>query len=183
MQIYNTHVFLGPHPTIYFYCKGENKTILPDVKEKHFSYIFDGEESWQPLTELPGKKCKRCGLYEFDTIKSDDVFDEWDLCLDDFINGISIHYKAKEFNATLLCEDCQVATGKKFPLFIDGSANKKMDLFLVVVISVLVSIMATIVTVCAYKYWQKRKREKDQAHFLKLFQEGDDIEDELRLSM
>ncbi|CAD5192194.1 unnamed protein product [Musa acuminata subsp. malaccensis] len=184
IQIYNTHEFLGPHPTIYFYCKGENKTILPDVKEKHFSYIFYGEESWQPLTELPGKKCKRCGLYEFDTIKSDDVFDEWDLCLDDFINGISIHYKAKQFNATLLCEDCQVATDSaQTSTSSDGSANKKIDLILVVVISVLVSIMATIVTVGAYKYWQKRKREKDQAHFLKLFEEGDDIEDELGLSM
>jgi cbb3-type cytochrome oxidase subunit 3 len=33
----------------------------------------------------------------------------------------------------------------------------------------------------AYKYWQKKKREQDQARFLKLFEDGDDIEDELGL--
>ncbi|RWW03194.1 hypothetical protein BHE74_00012116, partial [Ensete ventricosum] len=32
-----------------------------------------------------------------------------------------------------------------------------------------------------YKYWRKRKREQDQARFLKLFEEGDDLEDELAL--
>lgn len=35
--------------------------------------------------------------------------------------------------------------------------------------------------VALYKYWQRRKREQDQARFLKLFEEGDDIEDELGL--
>lgn len=52
---------------------------------------------------------------------------------------------------------------------------------MVVIISALVSIAATAITVTAYKYWQKRKREQDQARFLKLFDEGDDIEDELSL--
>lgn len=33
----------------------------------------------------------------------------------------------------------------------------------------------------AYKYWQKKKREQEQARFLKLFEDGDDIEDELGL--
>lgn len=55
---------------------------------------------FQPLTELPDEKCKRCGLYEMDTFKSDDVFDEWELCSGDFDHGIYVHYKEKEFNAT-----------------------------------------------------------------------------------
>lgn len=35
-----------------------------------------------------------------DTFKSDDVFDEWELCSGDFDHGIYVHYKEKEFNAT-----------------------------------------------------------------------------------
>ncbi|WOK95526.1 hypothetical protein Cni_G04233 [Canna indica] len=183
IKIYNTHEFLGPHPIIYFSCKGENKTILPDVKEKHFFYTFKDQESWQPLTELPGKKCKRCGLYEFDSIKSDDVFDEWELCPDDFVNGINVHYKAKEFNATLACEECKAAIElSQTPSRGNGSGNNKIGNGLVAIISVLFSVLATFVIVGAYKYWQKRKRERDQARFLKLFEEGDDdIEDELGL--
>ena len=46
IQIFKTHEFLARKPTIYFYCKGENKIILPDVKEKHFLYTFKGKESW-----------------------------------------------------------------------------------------------------------------------------------------
>ncbi|XP_019705983.1 uncharacterized protein [Elaeis guineensis] len=155
IQIFKTHEFLARKPTIYFYCKGENKIILPDVKEKHFLYTFKGKESWQPLTELTENKCKRCGLYEMDRIKSDDVFDEWELCLDDFIDGKSIHFKEKEFNATFICEQCRAAAA--VPVVDSAAAG----------------------TVGAYKYWQKRKREQDQARFLKLFEDGDDIEDEL----
>lgn len=33
----------------------------------------------------------------------------------------------------------------------------------------------------AYKFWLKKRKEEDQAHFLKLFEDGDDIEDELGL--
>ncbi|XP_077245266.1 uncharacterized protein LOC143885137 [Tasmannia lanceolata] len=83
IQIFATHEWLNAKPTVYFHCQGGNKTILPDVKKKHFLYTFKGEESWQPLTELPDSKCKRCGLYEKDSLKSDDVFDEWELCPSD----------------------------------------------------------------------------------------------------
>ncbi|RVW98788.1 hypothetical protein CK203_024030 [Vitis vinifera] len=63
---------------------------------------------FQPLTEIAVKKCKRCGFYEKDSIKSDDVFDEWEFCLSDFIasDGKYIHFKNKEFNATFLCPEC-----------------------------------------------------------------------------
>ncbi|XP_073100970.1 uncharacterized protein [Elaeis guineensis] len=182
IQISNTHEFLAGKPTIYFYCRGEKKIILPDVKEKHFFYTFRGKESWQPLTELTDNKCKRCGLYEMDSIKSDDVFDEWELCLDDFVDGKSIHFKEEEFNATFICEECRAAadagitSGSK-----SVSVDNKMHVVLVIVISALVSVIAAAGTVGAYRYWQKRKREQEQARFLKLFEDGDDIEDELGL--
>ncbi|KAG1365717.1 hypothetical protein COCNU_12G007170 [Cocos nucifera] len=182
IQIFNTHEFLAGKPTIYFYCKGEKKIILPEVKEKHFFYTYKGKESWQPLTELPDNKCKRCGLYEMDSIKSDDVFDEWELCLDDFIDGKSTHFKEEEFNATFRCEKCRAAadpgttSGSK-----SGSVDKRMNVVLVIVISALVSVIAAAGIVGAYRYWQKRKREQEQARFLKLFEDGDDIEDELGL--
>lgn len=62
----------------------------------------------QPLTDFTGKKCKRCGFYEEDSILSDDVFDEWELCPSDFSapDGTYIRFKQKEFNATFLCPEC-----------------------------------------------------------------------------
>ncbi|XP_073100400.1 uncharacterized protein [Elaeis guineensis] len=116
-----------------------------------------------------------------DGIKSDDVFDEWELCLDDFVDGKSIHFK-EEFNATFICEECTAAadagitSGSK-----SGSVDNKMHVVLVIVISALVSVIAAAGTVGAYRYWQKRKREQEQARFLKLFEDGDDIKDELGL--
>lgn len=47
IEIYNTHELLKK-PTVYFKCKGDqNKTVLPDVKDKKVLYKFNGEESWQ----------------------------------------------------------------------------------------------------------------------------------------
>lgn len=64
-----------------------------------------------------------------------------------------------------------------------GSNNggKGIHVFLVIMISALVSIVTLFGVVAVYKYWQKRKREQEQARFLKLFEDGDDIEDELNL--
>lgn len=50
---------------------------------------------------------------------------------------------------------------------------------IVTLISILALILVILGLAAAYKYWQKKKRQKDQARFLKLFEEGDDIEDEL----
>lgn len=61
------------------------------------------------------------------------------------------------------------------------SNNKGMYVLLVRLISAVVSVVSVIGLMYGYKYWQKRKREKEQAQFLKLFEDGDDIEDELGL--
>ncbi|CAN4116869.1 unnamed protein product [Withania somnifera] len=183
IEIYNTHELLGSAPEVYFRCKGENRTIyLPDVKKKHELYTFKGEESWQPLTELEAKKCKRCGIYEKDPfIKPDDVFDEWEFCASDFSrpDGKYIHFKEKEFNATFLCPDCVPLEGASNHT--DGPRNKAkgMHWTLVLLICVLVTTFVVLGAVTAYKYWQKRNKQQEQARFLKLFDESDDIEDEL----
>ena len=52
----------------------------------------------------------------------------------------------------------------------------------IILISVIVSTVLIIGMVIGYKYWQKKRREQDQARFLKLFEDGDDIEDELGLN-
>lgn len=59
--------------------------------------------------------------------------------------------------------------------------GRGMHVALVIMISVLVSTVLLVGLVAAYKYWQKKKREHEQARFLKLFEDGDDIEDELGL--
>lgn len=59
--------------------------------------------------------------------------------------------------------------------------RKGTHVALVIVISVLVSTVIILTLVAAYKYWLKKRREQEQARFLKLFEDGDDIEDELGL--
>ena len=61
------------------------------------------------------------------------------------------------------------------------SKDKGMYVLLVILISAVVSVVSVIGSIYGNKYWQKRKREKEQAQFLKLFEDGDDIEDELGL--
>ncbi|RWR86000.1 putative transmembrane protein [Cinnamomum micranthum f. kanehirae] len=138
-----------------------------------------------PLAELIDQKCKRCGLYEKDSIKSDDVFDEWELCPDDFLapDGKYLRVKEKEFNLTLSCRQCLPLepNSVRTPSSPSESNDKGMYVLLVILISALVSVVSVIGFIYGYNYWQKRKREKEQAQFLKLFEDGDDIEDELGL--
>ncbi|KAJ1297681.1 hypothetical protein BS78_01G395500 [Paspalum vaginatum] len=182
IEIFTTHEWFFK-PTVVFRCNGENKTYLLDVKETHTLYTFKGEESWQPLTELPEKKCKRCGLFEEDAFKPDDVFDEWEMCSSDFKDGRYTRFKEDQFNATFLCPNCTASTGDHGNR--EPSAEletKKASIAVIIIVSVLASVLVIIALFGGYKYWQKKKRERDQARFLKLFEEGDDLEDELGLS-
>jgi hypothetical protein len=184
MEIFNTHEWFNVEPTVYFSCKGENMIELPDIKKASVVYTFKGEESWQPLTEFTGTKCKRCGLYEKDRVKSDDVFDEWEFCPSDFdADGKYVKVKEKEFNATFLCAHCVHTSESNSHPVPSHHEGKGLHVFLVILISVAVSALMIFGAVLGYKYWQKKKREHDQAWFLQLFDDGDDIEDELGLDM
>nr|GMC89082.1 uncharacterized protein LOC109153645 isoform X1 [Ipomoea batatas] len=177
IEIYNTHEFLGLQPTVFFRCNGENQTTLPDVKEKGVLYRFKGEESWQPLSKLHMKKCKRCGFYEEGTIMLHDI-DEWEFCASDFssVDGKYIHFKEKELNATFLCPEC-IPVGAPDDLSPQNEKTKNMAL--VVGITALVSVVLVLGAVASYKFWQRRKRLQEQARFLRLFEEDDEIADEL----
>ncbi|KAL1565956.1 hypothetical protein AAHA92_01623 [Salvia divinorum] len=191
IEIFKTHEWVPTKPKVYFQCKGEGGIILPDVKNKHELYSFRGEESWQPLTELPDTKCKRCGLYEEDAIRANYVFDEWELCPSDFTrsDGKYIHGRENEFNATFLCKECVAqakASSSSSSSDKDNSANAKQEDSskmlpwpLIVVISCASLILFTGGLVAGCKWWQRRKRMQQQAQFLKLFEDADDIEDEL----
>ncbi|KAL1195828.1 hypothetical protein V5N11_027695 [Cardamine amara subsp. amara] len=147
------------------------------------SYSFKGEESWQPLTELNGTKCKRCGIYE-DDVLTYDTFDEWELCLSDFkAEGSYTHVKEKEFNATFLCRGCsQVGAGSNKETGSDKEEKGSgMHPAVVVLILVLALGVVAVGLTVGYKYWRKKKRQQEQARFLKLFEDGDEMEDELGL--
>ncbi|XP_022767458.1 uncharacterized protein LOC111311897 isoform X2 [Durio zibethinus] len=182
IEIFNKHEWIL-NPTVYFVCKGENRTVLPDVTKTGFVYSFKGEESWQPLTKLESKKCKRCGFYEKDTIKSDDVYDEWEFCASDFkaSDGKYILFKEKELNVTFRCPECTTLPAASNTAPKKNDDVDRMHVAVVILISVLISTVTIIALVVAYKCWQKKKRQQDQARFLKLFEEGDEIEDELGL--
>ncbi|GFQ00915.1 hypothetical protein PHJA_002235400 [Phtheirospermum japonicum] len=179
MEIFNTHEWILSKPAVYFQCKGEDKIMLPDVKAKNVLYTFKGEESWQPLTQIHDKKCKRCGVYEKDALKTDE-FDEWELCPSDFTSdGKYFHFKDTEFNATFLCPDCVSLGGQDEPKTNTKPESNQLHWAIIAAITVVVSavFIAGLVSIC--KYWQKRKRQQQQARFLKLFEETDDVEDEL----
>ncbi|XP_059646972.1 uncharacterized protein LOC132293480 [Cornus florida] len=57
--------------------------------------------------------------------------------------------------------------------------RKGMHWALIIKISALVSTVFIPGLLAAYKYWQKRERDQDHVRFLKLFEDGSDIEDEL----
>ncbi|KAB2622243.1 hypothetical protein D8674_024425 [Pyrus ussuriensis x Pyrus communis] len=184
--IYNTHELIkAVKPKVYFQCIGGNKTNFPDVKEKNVRYNFNGEESWQPLTEFSGKKCKRCGLYEADTFKPDDKFDEWELCPSDFnaSDGKYVRFKNKEFNITFWCPKCVPDMPASSSTTAPDKEEKEKGMHVVLILLIVVAVLAVCIVIgfAAYKYWQKKKREQDQARFLKLFEDGDDIEDEMGL--
>ncbi|CAN1805691.1 hypothetical protein LINPERHAP1_LOCUS24365 [Linum perenne] len=182
MQIYNTHEwFKSSKPTVYFDCKGENKTFLPDVKLVNVTYNFNGDESWQPLMEFPSEKCKRCGFYEQDTFKADDVYEEWEICPSDFRNsGMYQRFKADEFNATFICQQCVplAESGNKINSPREG---RGMHVAVIILISTLVSTVLVLGAFVGYKHYLRKRREQEQARFLKLFEDGDDVEDDLDL--
>ncbi|XP_024982990.1 uncharacterized protein LOC112519220 [Cynara cardunculus var. scolymus] len=184
LEIYKNHEWLGSKPKVYFQCSGEKKAALPDVKKTYTVYKFKGEESFQPLTEFSSKKCKRCGFYEEEHIKFDDVFDEWEFCPSDFAasDGRYIRTVDKEFNATFLCHEC-IKHDETTNLDSDSHPHEEGHgmqwTIIIIVISVAASAIFVAGLVVAYKYWQKRKRQQEQARFLKLFEDTDDVEDEL----
>eukprot|EP00243_Klebsormidium_subtile_P003140 TRINITY_DN16306_c0_g1_i1.p1 TRINITY_DN16306_c0_g1~~TRINITY_DN16306_c0_g1_i1.p1 ORF type:complete len:283 (+),score=39.16 TRINITY_DN16306_c0_g1_i1:115-963(+) len=116
MTIFQTHEWFGA-PRVYFRCTdNETKVFLPDVTSPGQQYTFSNYESWQPLTTLPALKCKRCGFYEADTIKSDDVFGEWELCPLDFTADGSLSKLVEgEFMASFYCKDCAEPSEQKTP--------------------------------------------------------------------
>lgn len=61
------------------------------------------------------------------------------------------------------------------------NSGKGMHAAIAVLLSFVISAILLIGLVAAYKYWQKKKREQEQARFMKLFEDGDDIEDELAI--
>ena len=64
----------------------------------------------------------------------------------------------------------------------NGVAKRKgRNMVLVILVTVLVSIVSIIGGVIAYRYWRRKRREQDRARFLKLFEDDDEIEDELGL--
>ncbi|KAI8560407.1 hypothetical protein RHMOL_Rhmol04G0253000 [Rhododendron molle] len=64
IKIFNSHEWIPTKPTVYFQCKGENKTYLPDVKDTHVSYTFKGEESWQVIEPYDLKRAELQNIFK-----------------------------------------------------------------------------------------------------------------------
>ncbi|KAH7442464.1 hypothetical protein KP509_03G090200 [Ceratopteris richardii] len=187
LTIFRTHEWFG-EPTVYFRCQGEKKVYLPDVVKENQQYDFIGQESWQPLTELEDTKCKRCGLYEEDRIKHDDVFDEWELCPVQFSpepEGRYHHFKDNELNMTLSCYSCH-ASGTRTSDEPDASKDEdengtRKSSFWVFIIAFFGILAFLALAYLGYMKWQQKKREEQQARFIKLFEDDEDLEVEFGL--
>eukprot|EP00250_Pteridium_aquilinum_P013987 c21707_g1_i1 orf=595-1278(-) len=188
LTIFQTHEWIGK-PSIYFKCQGEKNVYLPDVVIKDHQYNFIGEESWQPLTSLEGFKCKRCGLYEEDQFKHDDIFDEWELCPINFSSEPEGHYnhlKDKEFNITFVCSHCHPSDAKPAvepaaPEGSDDEISTKRYSALVIMLVFFGMVAFVALLYVGYIRWQQKKREEQQARFIKLFEDDEDLEMELGL--
>ncbi|KAL0888766.1 hypothetical protein Bca101_012749 [Brassica carinata] len=189
IEIFTKHDWFKLKHTVYFQCKGENKTVLPDVTKSDTVYTFRGQESWQakPMTEISGEKCKRCGIYEQGSLISDKEFDEWELCPSDFsASQIYMHFKEKEINATFVCHGCakldSVSAGAT-----TGSGSKEegdngSKVAIAIVAGVLCATLVVVGGVFMFRHSKRMKLQRDQARFMKLFEENDDEpEDELGL--
>ncbi|PON72803.1 hypothetical protein PanWU01x14_062720 [Parasponia andersonii] len=165
IEIYNTHELLkAVKPDVYFACKGENRTDLPDVKKANESYKFRGQESWQPLTDLSEKKCKRCGFYEKGVLLVD-VFDEWEFCLSDFTSdGKYIRFKEKEVNATFFCPQCIPFANVSKSTSDSQKGGNRVHVAQIILISIVVSTVLILGLLAAYEYWPKKKREQKRRH-------------------
>ncbi|CAH2074432.1 unnamed protein product [Thlaspi arvense] len=194
-DIHYSHDWFKLKHTVYFQCKGENKTVLPDVTKSGILYTFRGQESWQarpnslftsPMTEISGEKCKRCGIYEQGSLISDKEFDEWELCPSDFsASQIYMHSKDKEINATFVCHGCAKLESVSAEAKTGSSSKEEGDNGATVAIAVVAGVLcATLVVVGGvfmFKHSKRMKLQRDQARFMKLFEESDEPEDELGL--
>ncbi|KAL9239260.1 hypothetical protein vseg_013600 [Gypsophila vaccaria] len=184
IHLYKSHEWVGK-TKVYFQCKGEANTLLPDVKKAKVEYTFKGEESWQPLTDFSNKKCKRCKLIEKHKLPwpHTGTLDEWEFCPSDFTSPDATYtiIKAKEFSATFSCPTCLHRDA--VPQVVAAPKIEKKGLSVAVV--VLISSTATVTVIAGfvggYKFWKKRKKRQEQLRFMQLFEEQDDMDDELGL--
>ncbi|VVB12981.1 unnamed protein product [Arabis nemorensis] len=186
IEIFTKHDWFKLKHTVYFQCKGENKTVLPDVVKPGILYTFRGQESWQPMTEIGGEKCKRCGIYEQGSLVSDKEFDEWEVCPTDFsASQIYMHFKENEINATFVCHGCAKVESVSAKATTGSSSKDEGDNGSTVAIAVVAGVLcATLVVVGGvfmFKHSKRMKLQRDQARFMKLFEESDEPEDELGL--
>eukprot|EP00897_Mesotaenium_endlicherianum_P007968 jgi/Mesen1/719/ME001096S10748 len=195
MTIYTKHEWVGS-PSVYFRCQGEDKKELPDIKHTNVEYNFTGLESFQPLTALEGKRCKRCGFFEADKLKPDDVYEEWELCPLNFSPPpapLHVRYAPRQFNATFRCPECNAADESRPPpspsiddLGVEGSAAQRggdgggLSTWVIVVIAVCSALVIALVVLGVVRWRQaerwpfRRSKYEDSARFMQLFDEEDD---------
>jgi hypothetical protein len=135
-----------------------------------------------------GVKCKRCGLYEKDKIKSDDIFDEWELCPLDFSQDPDVHYfhsKDKEFNMTLSCPQCNVTKSEDNMSSPESNppGEKRATKHGIVVAMIVIGVLSLVglVALVAFSLWRRKQRQEAQARFVQLFEDDDFLDEEADL--
>lgn len=84
--------------------------------------------------------------------------------------------------ATFLCPECSSLKADLPPIMSSSKSDEgKSHYILPIMITVIIGTLVLIVSKALYKSWQKRKRQRDQARFMRLFEDDDDMDDELGL--
>ncbi|ESQ40178.1 hypothetical protein EUTSA_v10016063mg [Eutrema salsugineum] len=138
------------------------------------------------MTEISGEKCKRCGIYEQGSLVSAKEFDEWELCPSDFsASQIYMHFKEKEMNATFVCHGCAKLESVSAEAKTSSSSKEEGDngstVAIAIVAGVLCAALVVVGGVFVFRHSKRMKLQRDQARFMKLFEESDETEDELGL--
>ncbi|GJP81839.1 hypothetical protein CLOP_g11957 [Closterium sp. NIES-67] len=98
-------------PSIYIECDSANRTYLPAVNSTLTWFTFQGNESWQPVTQLEHGQCRTCALYERLALwYKDGCFGTWAVCSGNFSDrdsrGLFTFLQPASFHANLACYAC-----------------------------------------------------------------------------
>lgn len=180
ITIYDKHSgWLDMSTDVYFKCRGEINHFLSEVKNVKEPYVYNGTEKFQPVTWLEALMCKRCGLYEADTWSSDDIFSEFDLCVDNFTSRTGLHHISVDgqFDMTLDCPKCRAKFFGSSDMGDESGSSFSIIFWILISFGVLVVLLGLSLFGFLVRKKLIEKSKKDETmKFMQLFDDDDELE-------
>ncbi|CAI5986358.1 unnamed protein product [Closterium sp. NIES-65] len=141
-------------PSVYIECDSANRTYLPAVNSTLTWFTFQGNESWQPVTQLDHGQCRTCGLYERQALwYKDGCFGTWAVCSSNFSDrdsrGLFTFVQPGSFHANLACYACNHTGVAHAAAEAPTSADTGADVSVFLWMSVVVAGMGIVIIIAA----------------------------------